>query len=119
METKTKVFLASEEFVLNAENVSEEFLQSTAITVNSRLENIRRTYPTFGLHRAALFTAFELASELADIKAKYEALEATVKKLPHKQSVTAPAAGATPARRSYNGQRKDQPAPVGNGSDKK
>lgn len=98
METKTKVYLAGEEFQLTSSDMSEEYLQKIAVSVNRRIDDIRTAYPTFEFQRAVLFAAFELAGELSALQSRYDALDKTVKQL-HTPG------GAVPAKRSYNAKK--------------
>ena len=96
METKTKIYLAGEEFQITTEDASAEELQTMAVSVNSRIEEIRKQYPSFSFDKAILFAAFMLEGELSSLQRRYDALDKTVKQI-QKAGGVQPA----PAKRAY------------------
>ncbi len=90
--THTKVRIAGQDFRLTGDN-SEEYIQRLAEFVNNRISEMQQTYPKLSTMDCALLASLNIADELHQLKAEYDAMDTRIsalRDLPHKSVPAAP-----------------------------
>lgn len=95
--TKAKVILAGQEFNLASEG-SAEHIHELADYVNAKIDEIQRVYPSLSTTNCALLASLNIAEELFEVKADYDALDGRISQLREMPKSTG---GMFPSKRPF------------------